>query len=115
MNIDRLIDIMIEADNNTSAYYKACQDYKRKHGHVAYINMTYGLDDEKKHIVYMEQWMKSSQEAVQAVVGVLDLEGEQVNRLYAVVGAVKKWYEKTNWERYLSADLLERIERYIFG
>lgn len=115
MNIDRLIDVMIEADNNTSAYYKACNDYKKKYGFGAYIDMAAGLNPDKQHIVYMDRWMNASDEAARAVIDVLGLDREQTERLYAVAGAVKKWYERTNWERCIPSDLLDRIERYVFS
>lgn len=115
MNIDRLIDVMIEADNNTFNYYKTCQDYKKKHGYIAYIDLSAGIDDDKKRILYADRWMNASDEAARAVIDVLGLDPEQTERLYAVAGAVKKWYERTNWERCLSADLLDRIERYVFS
>ena len=119
INIDmnRLFDYMMEADNETARYYKLTNDYKKKHGCVVYLDVKNGLrTDEKMNIAYASRSEEKSNDIVRAFIEVAGFDQEQQARLMAAYRAVKRWYEKeTRWERCLPVELLERIAVFVVG
>lgn len=114
LNMDRLMDMMIEADNAAFDYYKSSKDYYRKHGYGVHLDRA--TTEEEKHIVYAYHSNDKSNEIVWSIVQVIGLDREQENRLRAAYRAVKRWYEKeTKWQRCLPDGLIERIEKFVIG
>ena len=117
INMDRLFDYMMEADIETARYYKACRDYKKKHGYIPTINIKAGLhSDELLEIEAAYQAESKSNDIVSALVEVAGFNREQQARLMSAYKAVKRWYEKeTEWARCLPDDLIERLTSFIVG
>ena len=117
VNMDRLFDYMIEADNETARYYKLTNDYKKEHGYMAYLDVRNGLKtDEMMKIEYAQQSESKANDVVYALIEVAGFDKEQQGRLRSAYKAVKRWYEKeTKWERCLPDDLIERIGRFVVG
>ena len=116
LNMDRILDYMIEADNNAAEYYRACQQYKKDHGYIACIDYRRGLSDEEKHIEYVSKWKESSDDVVRAIIEVTGFDQDQQDRLRSAYRGVKRWYEKeTKWERCLPEELIERITVFVIG
>lgn len=112
MNIERLIDLVMEANDSTNSYYMASAKYKKIHGYGCSLDRA---DDEARHLRYLYENDEKMREAVWQILYICEFSKEQTARLYAAARAVKEWYERTEWQRCLPADLLDRIERYIFG
>lgn len=117
INMDRLFDYMMEADNETARYYQLTSDYKKKHGYIPYIDIKRGLHtDEMVNIEYASQAERRCNDVVYALVEVAGFDWEQQTRLMSAFKAVKRWYEKeTKWERCLPPELIERLTAFIVG
>lgn len=114
LNMDRLIDMMMEADNASYDYHKSSKVYYRKHGYGVMLDKA--NTEEEKHIVYAYNSENKSNDIVWSIIQVLDFDKEQTDRLYAAYRAAKRWYEKeTKWQRCLPDDLIERIEKFVIG
>ena len=112
LNMDRLMDMMMEADNATFDYNNSSKVYYKKHGHGVHLDRA--TTAEEKHIVYAYHSNDKSNEIVWSIIQVLGFDSEQENRLRAAYRAVKRWYEKeTKWQRCLPDDLIERIEKFV--
>ena len=113
-NMDRLIDLMMEADNATFDYWKSSKVLYKKRGYG--VNMDRAETAEEKHIVYAYHSDEKTNNAVWSILQVLDFDQDQQDRLRSAYRAVKRWYEKeTKWERCLPDELIERIEKFVIG
>lgn len=117
INMDRLFDYMIEADNETARYYKLTNDYKKKHGCIVFLDIKNGLHThEKMDIEYASKNEEKSNDIVYALIEVAGFDQEQKARLMSAHRAVKRWYEKeTCWQRCLPTELIERLTVFIVG
>ena len=113
LNIERLMDFIMEAYDNTADYTKSSRDYYRKHGYG--VNIDRAKTPEEKHIAYMYHSSAAADDVVRALMEVLNLDYEQQTRAYSAARALKRWYEKTQWNRLPSSDLIDRIWGYIQG
>lgn len=117
INFDRLIDYMMEKDGEMARYRRVLETYKKNHG-VPYGDCGYAyryIDKEVEEIMVCRNFFDRSMAAIDAAVEVIGLNEEQLERLYDIYRAVKKWYVKTKWKRYLPEELVERIEAYVVG
>lgn len=113
-NMDRLIDLMMEADNATFDYWKSSKVLYKKRGYG--VDMDRAKTAEEKHIVFAYHSDEKANNAVWSILQVLDFDQEQQDRLRSAYRAVKRWYEKeTKWERCLPAELIERITAFVVG
>ena len=113
INIERLMDIIMEAYSSAADYHKSSRDYYKKHGYG--VNLDRAETKEEKHIVYAYNSDSASGQIICAIMEVLNLDSEQQVRAYSAARALNRWYESTKWERLPSSDLLERIWKYIHG
>ena len=120
LNMDRLMDMMMEADNASFDYHKSSKAFYRKHGYGVMLDKA--NTEEEKHIVYAYNSedklnvLLRRNDIVWSIIQVLDFDKEQTDRLYAAYRAVKRWYEKeTKWQRCLPDDLIERLTAFIVG
>ena len=117
INMDRLFDYMMEADNETARYYQLTNDYKKKHGCIPFIDIKSGLrTNELVDIEHASQAERRCNDVVDALVEVAGFDRDQQSRLMSAYTAVKRWYEKeTKWQRCLPDDLIERLTAFIVG
>ena len=116
INMDRLLDLMMEYENDNHDYYYFGAKYRQEHGHGIYMYSGKELTAEEQHLEYLMHASEKGSHAIWAVLDVIGYDNEQRERFYSVFRAVKRWYEKeTQWQRLLPEDLLEKIERYIVG
>ena len=120
LNMERLMDMMMEADNASFDYHKSSKAFYRKHGYGVMLDKA--NTEEEKHIVYAYNSedklnvLLRRNDIVWSIIQVLDFDKEQTDRLYVAYRAVKRWYEKeTKWQRCLPGDLIERIEKFVVG
>ena len=114
LNIDRLIDMMMEADDATFDYWKSSKVLYKKRGYG--VDMDRAKTAEEKHIVYAYYSDEKANNAVWSILQVLGFDREQGKRLRIAYRAVKRWYEKeTKWQRCLPDDLIERVEKFVIG
>lgn len=113
INFDTIIDYMMEKDGEYAEYRRLCEVYKKNH-RISYIDMTLHTQ-ETERIRMHQNFFDRSDAALDAVLAVLEFDTEQEKRLYDIYRAVKKWYEKTEWQRNLPEELVERIEAYVVG
>lgn len=113
MKIDRLIDFMVERDDTENDYAWSSRKYRKKHGHGVWFGNI--KTDEEKHIEYAYHNLSSINDAVYSIFEVLGLNTDQRNRAYAAGRFMKRWYEKTGWERIPSEELVNRVWEYIQG
>ena len=113
-NMDRLLDLMMEADNATFDYNKSSKIYYKNHGYG--VCLDHAKTEEEKHIVYAYHSQDKSNDIIWSILEVLDLDLDQRIRLSSAYRAVKRWYEReTQWQRCLSAELIERITDFVIG
>ena len=114
INMDRIMDLMIEANNATADYYKSSRTHYKKHGYG--VQLDRATTPEEKHIVYAYHEDNKTNDAVCSIVQVLGFDREQYSRLRIACRAITRWYEReTRWERNAPADLLERISNFVVG
>ena len=115
LNMDRLMNLMIENDNNYFAYQKSAAEYKKEHGYIPTLSDSTS-DREIQMIVWSYNLFKESDNAVSSFLELMSFDKDEIARLYAAKNAVKRWYEKeTEWQRCIPMDLLERIEKFVIG
>ena len=114
-SMDRLIDMMMEADQNTREYYKLARQYKKAHGFIPCIDMRHGLDNELIRIYDASKREQEGNNVVWSILEVLGFDQEQRGRLLSVHRAMKRWYEETEWQRLPSEELIERVTRFVVG
>lgn len=112
INFDTIIGYIMEKDRGYADYRRLCEAYKKNHG--IYVDMTLHTQETEGIRMYLN-FFDRSDAALDAVLAVLEFDTEQEERLYDIYRAVKKWYEKTEWQRNLPEELVERIERYVVG
>ena len=113
-NMDRLMDLMMEADNAAFDYHKSSKDLYRKRGYG--VNLDSAKTKEEKHIVYAYHSDEKSSEVVWSIIQVLGFDREQESRLRSAYRALKRWYEKeTKWERIAPEELIDRITMFVVG
>lgn len=113
-NVDRLFDLMMEADDATFDYWKSSKTLYKKRGYG--VDMDRAKTEEEKHIVYAYHSDEKANNAVWSILQVLDFDREQTSRLMSAYRAVKRWYAKeTKWERCLPDDLKERLAAFVVG
>ena len=113
INFDRIIGYMMEKDGEYNEYCRLCEVYKKSH-RISYIDMELHTQETERIGMY-RNFFDRSDAALDAVLAVLEFDTEQEKRLYDIYRAVKKWYEKTEWQRNLPEELVERIETYVVG
>ena len=80
-SMDRLIDMMMEADQNTREYYKLARQYKKSHGFIPCIDRRRGLDDELIRIADASEREREGNDIVWSILEVLGFDQEQRGRL----------------------------------
>lgn len=113
INVDRLLDMIIEEFDSTSDYCKSSAIYYKNHGHGVSIDRAF--TKEERHIAYAYHADDRERTVSRTAFEILGLNIDQIGRAYNAARAVKRWYNRTNWERLLPHDLIDRIENYIYG
>lgn len=82
-----------------------------------YANSDYQIADRTRKECLCESYNYYMREehAVRTLINVLEMDREQIERLYIAARAVKKWQIKTHYEKVISRSLGERLERFIFS
>ena len=111
MRIDRVMDYVIEWMDENEDYTKSSRVYYRKHGHG--VNLDRTTTPEEKHIVFEYHAESSANHAVFVITECMGWNAEQVCRMYATARALRKWYNRTRWERLPSEEMYNRIERFV--
>ena len=115
INMDRVLDFMLELDDATFDYCKSSKKYFKKHGHCVYLDVAKGLTPEERHIDYAYHNEDKCRNIVWSVMEVLNLDTDQRNRLYVATRAMKRWYEKTEWQYCAPSELIDRIAVFVEG
>lgn len=114
IDMSRLIDLMMEADDASYDYSKSSRNFFRQHGYG--VNLGHVKSDEERHIVYAYHSDSAHRDAVWSILEVLGLDTEQKKRLFSAKQAMKRWYEKeTKWQRLPSDELLGRLACFVMG
>lgn len=98
VNIEKLINA-VEA-----------RDYARSNYRIAAHIRTRNERLREIHNYYMQE-----EYAVSTLIDILDMDREQIERLYIATRAVKKWQIKTHYEKVISCSLGGQLERFIFS
>lgn len=115
MNFERLLDHVNEQTESYGAYHLASIQYKKKHGYGCYMDLGRGMDEDKQKVYHAyetdrEEWYK-----LIAILEVLDYDSEQSDRLYKAARALRRWYNRTEWQYCPSRDLIDRLEKWVVG
>lgn len=120
ISVDRLIDFVMEWFDANNDYIKSSRAYYKKYHYGVCLNYvgryaeTTEQEKEELHIQYAYEYEMKTNGCLSALMEVLKMDVDTINRLYSAGRFMKKWYEKTNWERLPSAELEYRIYKYIF-
>ena len=98
VNIEKLINA-VETRNYAYSDYRI----------AAHTRMREECLCESYHYYMQEEY------AVSTLIDILDMDREQIERLYIATRAVKKWQIKTHYEKVISCSLGEQLERFIFS
>lgn len=98
VNIEKLINAVEIRDYEASNYYIAA--------HIRTRN-------ERLREIY--NYYMQEEHAVTTMINILDMDREQIERLYIATKAVKKWQIKTHYEKVISRNMGEQLERFIFS
>ena len=114
MKIDRLIDKLIELFDAETDYRYSSAKYHKEHPFKT-VWMDNPANKEEKHIVYAYHVEDRMGEALSSLYYVLDLNRDQVERLYSAARAMRRWYKLTKWDRIPSEDLNNRLHDFVIG
>lgn len=114
IKIDRLIDKVNEQAEAERDYRHSCRKYRKRHPFKT-IHLDNPKNDEERHIIYASGYLDKMNEAVCSLCYVLDFSPEQNERLFKAARAMRKWYEKTEYQFFPSDDLNKRIAAFIIG
>lgn len=108
IDVERLIDLVGEE-------HDTYLDYRHKAAKL-YSGGTYeDLKKREKALESAYHYNKRAEDALQAIVDVFRLDGEQRGRLYIAARAVKRWRIRTDWAWLIPETMQGQIERFIFG
>lgn len=114
MKIDRLIDKLIELFDAETDYRYSSAKYHKEHPFKT-VWMDNPANKEEKHIVYAYHVEDRMGEALSSLYYVLDLNQDQVERLYSAARAMRRWYKLTKWDRIPSEELNNRLHDFVIG
>ena len=116
INYNNVFDSIIEAWQCTDDYYRACAHYYKKHGFHACLDYKYGLDYEKRTIMWKSNWKDQGDSTINALVAALfNNDCDQTRRLFIATRALHRWYERTNWQYIPDSELIDRLARFVEG
>lgn len=115
MNIERLLDIILEAMDSTFAYYRESARYRSAHGCGAYFDLRAGLSAEKEKLYYAHNRDYEDNTALSAIFEVLDFDSDQIARAYIAARALRKWYIRTEWQFCPGDNLKAALEKFVIG
>lgn len=113
INVDAMMNIVIEAHDASQDYYYRVRRYQRKYGQTLWLSNP--KNTEERRLVWAYHADDRASDKVYALICALDLENEEVERMYSAARALRRWYNQTHWEKCPSESLLERIGAYIFA
>lgn len=114
IDFDRLLWLAMEESDNYQEYAVECAKYRAQHGCMAYIDIRNGLTEETARIHYAYERYSKSRDVISACCDVIGFDRGCYDRFPGVVRAVRRWFVKTNWEKCLSWDMVQRLEQYVY-
>ncbi len=111
VNFERLIDFVNEAHEATFTYRQRSAVYYKAHGHG--VNLDNVLTDDERRVQWAYENDNQSYYVVNGLIGVLELDYNQQERLHSSARAVRRWYRDTNYERCVPRDLIDRLQAYV--
>ena len=108
VNIDNLLDTVMNADSEYQEYRHSIARYGKP------INLDRLENNEERHIAYYYRSSESSRDQVYTIRNIFRMDGETEGRMYIAARAARRWYERTEWQRFLPEDLQERLGNFIF-
>lgn len=106
IDIERLVDAVIEENDN---YFDYCYSYKYLHN--------VGFDDSTKcneRIKISRQYYERARDTTITIIEIFRLNKDQINRLYIVGRAVKRWRIRTNGEQLIPDSMQTQIYQFVF-
>lgn len=119
INYERFLDVIGEYYDASAAYFKAAADYRKKHGHGAYIDIRAGLDPEHVNIFYRERDYYATTDRLDAVLDLVGLFGDAADvtdarrRAWTAARALREWHERDGWQHCTPAALVDRLTAFI--
>lgn len=113
MNIERLLDKIIEAMDSTFSYYRESARYRSAHGFGAYFDLRAGLSAEKENLYHKYNRDYEDNSALSAIFEVLDFNSDQIARAYVAARALRKWYNRTEWQFCPGYELKDALEKFV--
>lgn len=114
VNIEKLIDTVNEMNDATRDWYASNAAYHRAHPFRT-VWLDRPANDDEKHIVWAAHQTDTMRTVFWTLCETLNLTVAEHKRLCSAARALRKWYEKTQWERCPDHDMLKSLENFIFG
>ena len=115
LNFDNLLTVVTEEMDASRESRPALARWRRKTGRRTYSLEETIRDRDVNHIHYLSEVDEKARNASWTVCHVLQMNREQIERLYKAARAVRKWSEATDWQLCLSYETLSKLEKYVSG
>ena len=112
IDVERLMYLVMEYYDDSEQY---CSSAKLPYTKFEGKDISEKLENKRKKLDLYYKWQDKDYDMVQVVSEVLKLDYEQRNRLYSAGRACRRWMQKTEYQRCIPYELLNRLEEYIFG
>ena len=112
IDIERLMYLVMEYYDDNEQY---CSFAKLPYTKLEGKDINEKFENRRKQLDLYYKWQDKDYDMIQVVSEVLKLDYEQRNRLYSAGRACRRWMQKTEYQRCIPYELLNRLEEYIFG
>lgn len=116
MNIERLLDTILNANDTYAMYSSLSAKYRKANcGCGVYFYNGKKLSAEEQRIEYYYHEDNADRGAVSAVFEVLGFDRDQIARAYIAARSLRRWYERTEWQFCPGDNLKAALEKFVIG
>ena len=106
---------VLDSFDSHGFYSRISAEYRKKHGHYAFIDRKSVMSDEVQKIAEAGDRNYSDNSKVYLLIDIFGFDAEQVARFYSASRALRRWYEATSYECIPDDALLDRLWKFVTG
>lgn len=112
IDMERLMYLIMDYYDESEQY---CSHSKLPYMKFEGNDISEKLDNKRRKLKLYYDWQDRSYGEIVTISEVLKLDYEQRNRLYSAGRACRRWMQKTEYQKCIPYDLLDRLQEYVFG